>query len=143
MHLCSIFDRTQIFWSHDVKIRKQDPFHSRKRAYSRIQSNSEVYFLQEKITLEIFLLNQTHPMSRAWFHQVINLIKSNLRFCTRLSMLIWSNWTYVSILGCLFIFLFKVLTHVSALDYPFSISFQGFNPHLNIRLSFFNFFSRS
>ena len=38
---------------------------------------------KKNITLEIFLLTQTHFMSRACFHQVIHLIKSDLCFSTR------------------------------------------------------------
>ena len=83
--LCSIFDKTQIFRSHNVKTKKQDLLRSKKRTYLRIHLNSEVYYLQEKITLKVFFLNRTHFMSRAW--------------PTRLY--IWSNPTYVSALGCL------------------------------------------
>ena len=57
--------------------------------------------LQEKITLEVLILNRTHFMSRACFHQIIHLINSNLRFRTRLSLFIWSNPIYVSALGYL------------------------------------------
>ena len=125
MHLCSIFDRTQIFGSHDVKTRKQDPLHSRKRAYLRIQSNSRVYFLQEKITLKIFLF-QTHLINRSCFHHIIHSIKSNSRFSTRLFFFnSFQNLTHVSAQDYLFSILFKVITHVSALGYPFSIFFQN------------------
>ena len=86
--------------SLDHTISKQDQFHSKKKTDPRIQSNSKVYCLQEKITLEFFFLNRTHFMSRACFHQVIHLIQSNLHFHTRLSLYIWSNPTYVSTLGC-------------------------------------------
>ena len=80
IHLCSIFDRTQIFGSHNVKTKKQVLLHSRKKAYPRTKSNSKDYFLQEKITLEVFLLNQTHFMSRACFHQIIHRINSTYVF---------------------------------------------------------------
>ena len=120
IYLCPMSDRTQIFGSHNVKIKKQDLLRSKKGTYPRIHSNSEVYCLQEKITLEVFFLKWTHFMSRAW----------------PTMLYIWSNPTYVSILGCLCTFVFKVLTNVSALGYPFYISFQGLNPCLSTRLSF-------
>ena len=58
----------------NVKTKKQDLLRSKKKAYPRTQSNSEDYCLQEKITLEVFLFNLTHFMSRVCFHQVIHLI---------------------------------------------------------------------
>ena len=44
---------------------------------------------------------EDHTWSRACFHQVIHLIKSNLRFHTRLSLYIWSTPTYVFAIGYL------------------------------------------
>ena len=60
-----------------------------ERTYSRIQSNSEAYSLQRKVTLEILLLNQTH------------LMESSSVSPSRLSLYIWSNPTYVFTLGYL------------------------------------------
>ena len=54
IRLCSMFDRIQIFGSHNVKTKKQVLLRSRKKAYPRIQSNLEDYCLQKKITLKIF-----------------------------------------------------------------------------------------
>ena len=49
-----MFNKTHIFGSNDVKTKKQDLLHSKKRTYPRIQSNLEVYCLQKKIVPKVF-----------------------------------------------------------------------------------------
>ena len=138
IHLCSMFDRTQILGSHNIKTRKQDLICSRKKAYPRTQSNSENQYLQEKITLKVFLLNQNsfyesslfplgnpfdpiqpmfpHQVCLCTFDQIQPMFPHQVCLCIFDQIQPTSQHQVI-----IFPFFLKVITHVSTLGYPFSI----------------------
>ena len=108
-------DRSSILHQQNEESRS---FLFKNRIYPRIQLNMKAF--SKRVTFKNLFFFKSNKSSQVVF---AHLIRSNLRFRTRLSLLICSN-----------------LTHVLALCYPFSNFFRGYNPCLSTRLSSLTFF---
>ena len=143
IHLCSMFDKTQIFGSHKCqnKETRSTPFKKKSLPENPVKleelssprkdhTRSLPFESNSFYESSLFLLGNTFDQVQTYvsalgYHFSNSFQGYNPRLSTRLSFLIlFKVLTHISALDYPFLNPFKVLTHVLALDYPFSIHFK-------------------